>query len=265
MLTTKIKYYEQDRKVDYAEKQKEQKKWWDRVYSDRCDHFRNLLGATGRILDVGCGPGFFMKQAQQQGWEVTGIEPSKKASNYASNTLGLNVHNLSIERLLDCKFSENYFDVIYSHGVLEHMRKPDLFFLNAQKLLKKGGVLFYSVANDFSIIQKTMLENNNIDPWWVVPPEHLNYFDKHSAENIAKKHGFDIVSGISTYPIDMFLLMGENYILDETLGPKTHQKIQNLENAILNSSYKSLLKDMYEKFYEIGIGRQLEITARNCI
>ena len=57
----------------------------------------------------------------------SGIEPSKKVSNYASNTLGLNVHNLSIERLLDCKFSENYFDVIYSHGVLEHMRKPDLF------------------------------------------------------------------------------------------------------------------------------------------
>ena len=38
-------------------KTKEQKKWWDRVYSDRCDHFRNLLGATGES-DVGCGPGF---------------------------------------------------------------------------------------------------------------------------------------------------------------------------------------------------------------
>ena len=73
-----------------------------------------------------------------------------------------------------------------------------------KKLLKKGGVLFYSVANDFSIIQKTMLENNNIDPWWVVPLEHLNYFDKHSAENIAKKHGFDIVAGSLLTPLICF-------------------------------------------------------------
>ncbi len=259
----KDKYYEQESKIDYAEKQKEQEKWWSRIYKDRCAKFKNILGASGRILDIGCGPGFFMNEAQKQGWESTGMEPSKKSSEYASNTLGLNVHNVSIESMTDCNFTENYFDVIYSHGVLEHMRQPDLFFSNAKKYLKNGGLIFYSVANDFSLIQKVMLEHNNMDPWWVVPPEHLNYFDKLSAERIAKKNGFDIISGTSTFPIDIFLLMGENYIMDKSLGPIAHNKIEKFEESILNSTNKNLLSDMYKKFYEIGIGRQLEIIARN--
>ena len=87
-----------------------------------------------------------MKQAQQQGWEVTGIEPSKKASNYASNTLGLNVHNLSIERLLDCKFSEKLFRCNIFTWCSRAYEKTRSLFLKCSKTAKKGGVLFYSVA-----------------------------------------------------------------------------------------------------------------------
>ncbi len=254
-------YYEQERKVDYAEKQKEQEKWWNRIYLSRCEQFKNILGNTGRILDIGCGPGFFMQRAEQLGWEATGIEPSKKSSNYAKN-LGLKVHNLNIESIEDCNFDEGCFDVIYSHGVLEHMRKPDLFFSNAKKYLKNGGLLFYSVANDFNPIQNVMLQNSDMTPWWVVPPEHLNYFDKSSAENIAKKNGFDVISGTSTFPIDIFLLMGDNYILDKKLGSEAHDRIVAFEDSILKSANEKLLNEIYKKFYEIGIGRQLEIIAR---
>tara|TARA_A100001011_G_scaffold283548_1_gene293905 strand:- start:95 stop:1036 length:942 start_codon:yes stop_codon:yes gene_type:complete len=259
----KEKYYEQDRKIDYAEKQKEQEKWWGRIYAERCKKFNNILGEKGRILDIGCGPGFFMKKAQDLGWQATGIEPSQKASNYAINNLGLDLYNINIESIDECDFDLKSFDVIYSHGVLEHMRKPNLFFSNAKKYLKDGGLLFYSVANDFSPLQNIMLENSSVDPWWVVPPEHLNYFDKLSAENIAINNGFNIVDATATFPIDMFLLMGENYISDKSLGPSAYKKIVNLEDAILKSSHKDLLTDMYKNFYNLGIGRQLEITARN--
>ena len=261
----KEKYYEQERKIDYAEKQKKQEKWWGRIYSDRCKKFEDILGKKGRILDIGCGPGFFLKKAQELGWQATGIEPSEKASSYAINNLGLDIHKVEIENIDQCNFDLKYFDVIYSHGVLEHMRNPNLFFLNAKKLLKNGGLLFYSVANDFSPIQNVMLDNNDMDPWWVIVPEHLNYFNKASSEGIAQRHGFNIESATSTFPIDIFLLMGDDYISKKTLGPNIHSKIVKFENAVLNSNKKNLLKDMYKKFYEIGIGRQLEIIARNKI
>ena len=110
-----------------------------------------------------------------------------------------------------------------------------------------------------------MLDNNDINPWWVLVPEHLNYFDKASSERIAQSHGFSIENATSTFPIDIFLLMGDNYISEKKLGPEVHSKIVKFENAVLNSNKKNLLEDMYKKFYEIGIGRQLEIIASNRI
>ena len=261
----KEKYYELERKINYAEKQKEQENWWGRIYSERCEKFNNILGERGHILDIGCGPGFFMKKAQDLGWKATGIEPSHKASNYAIDNLGLDIYNINIESIDECNFELKSYDVIYSHGVLEHMRKPNLFFSNAKKYLKDGGLLFYSVANDFSPLQNIMIENSSIDPWWVVPPEHLNYFDKLSAESIAINNGFNIVNATATFPIDIFLLMGDDYISNKSLGLSAHKKIENLEDAILKSSHKDLLGDLYKNFYNLGIGRQLEIIARNSL
>ena len=89
----------------------------------------------------------------------------------------------------------------------------------------------------------------------------LGHFNKASSEGIAQRHGFSIESATSTFPIDIFLLMGDDYISEKTLGPNIHSKIMKFENAVLNSNKKNLLEDMYKKFYEIGIGRQLEIIA----
>ena len=65
------------------------------------DNFEKILGRKGSILDIGCGPGFFINRASSKGWEVAGIEPSIDAVNYANNSLGLDTQCKRIEDIYE--------------------------------------------------------------------------------------------------------------------------------------------------------------------
>src|SRR3954466_6312805 len=58
---------------------------------------RRLLGTLsrhvggGRLLDVGCGHGLLLDEARRAGWEVLGLELSRRAASHARERLGLRV------------------------------------------------------------------------------------------------------------------------------------------------------------------------------
>ena len=45
----------------------------------------------GRLLDIGCGYGVFLKIAKDRGWDVTGIEIASMAASYAADKLKLRI------------------------------------------------------------------------------------------------------------------------------------------------------------------------------
>ena len=125
-----------------------------------------------------------------------------------------------------------------------------------------GGIVFYSVANDYNKFQKIYVEEKNVVPWWVAPPEHMNYFSVDSAESISVRNNFKLISTKTTFPIDIFLMMGMNYINIPNLGKDCHKLIMDMEKRIKNSKYRNLFEEINNAFRKIGIGRQIEITAR---
>ena len=84
-------YYSTEKPL-YIERYLEDKEWWDAVYAARYDKLEELLSPERRkLLDVGSGPGLFLKLGEQPGWHVIGIEPSEKAAEYSKNTLKLDI------------------------------------------------------------------------------------------------------------------------------------------------------------------------------
>jgi len=83
-----------------------------------------------KVLDVGCGSGFFAHEAAKRGAEVLGIDFSKKAIDIAREKY--KIPTLHFEKLDVAQINGKY-DVIVSIGTLEHMDYP----LNTLKLLKK--------------------------------------------------------------------------------------------------------------------------------
>lgn len=104
--------------------------------------------SSGRLLDVGCGRGFFMHHARQQGFQVEGVEISDAAAQYASEQLNLTVmiNNLDEEHSF-----EGQYDVICLWHSLEHFQQPRAVLDHLWNLCTPGGRIFIEVPNLHSL------------------------------------------------------------------------------------------------------------------
>ncbi len=127
----------------------------------------------GALLDVGCGTGDFLVEAQNQGWKITGYEPNEAAKKLT------NSKNVStIDDLVS--LSANSFDVITLWHVLEHVPNLEEYIKNLKKLLKPSGTLIVAVPNYKSydaIYYKRHWAAYDV-------PRHLWHFSKKSIKRL---------------------------------------------------------------------------------
>jgi hypothetical protein len=64
------------------------------------------------------------------------------------------------------------------------------------------------------------------------------------------------------FPIDLFLLMGDNYVGNERIGKEAHNRRKAMEMAFKNSGNISILNRLYEEMTKLGIGRELVFFSR---
>ena len=99
---------------------------------------------SGKLLDVGCGRGFFLHHARQRGFDVQGMEISRLAARYASEKFNLRIQICNLDQ--EGTF-ENEFDVITMWHVLEHFQNPRTVLDSVHSLLKPNGKIFIEVPN----------------------------------------------------------------------------------------------------------------------
>lgn len=252
-------YYTQEKPL-YIERFKEDLEWWNLAYADRYDTFEDqLLPEQRRILDIGSGTGYFLKHGKNRGWITLGIEPSQKAAAH-SRSLGIDI----IESFLDETVANSLekFDVIHMSEVLEHIPDPSELLRIANEKLNPGGIICIVVPNDYSPVQHTLRTTLNFNPWWVAPPHHLNYFDRDSLCQILNKQNFQVVFAEATFPIDFFLLMGENYVGNDELGRACHQKRKTFELNLNASGFNEKKRALYRAMADLDIGREICIYAK---
>jgi len=209
------------------EKEEKEIEWTNLWYKDRLQTFNKYIREKPkRLLDVGYGNGFFLKFMRENGWEVFGIEPSLKASEYACS-LDLNVFNTTLEEFTDDKWF-NYFDAINLKCVLEHVPNPMEILEICKSLLKNSGMICVEVPNDFNALQ-LQVHKLGKPQWWIAIPDHINYFDFCSLEKLLESLGYEIVLNTTDFPMELFLLMGEDYIGNNEVGSKCHRKRMNFE------------------------------------
>ena len=147
----------------------------------------------------------------------------------------------------------NSFSIINLAFVLEHIQDPTnlLEYIHKELLIDKG-IICISVPNDFNSFQESAVIEHDIPKWWISIPDHINYFDFKSLEQLLNKTGFKTILKETSFPIEMFLLFGEVYIGNPDIGKKCHQKRINFENALIKSGKKELLDNLYKAYAELG-------------
>ena len=247
-------------KPGYCEEHERDHEWRSMTYRGHLDLFEKHMSSKGkRILDIGSGPGLFLKYAKDNGWDAVGIEPSTQAAQF-TRSLGIEVVNDFLNINTYKKLGK--FDVIHSCVVMEHLIDPAETLTLCGKMLKPGGILFISVANEFNPLQMILKDHLSVKPWWIVPPDHINYFTIASLKNLVSRKGFRPLNVTTSFPMELFILMGDNYIGNNALGKECHKRRSNLEFALVNSGNRDLKKKLYKAFSSIDLGRNIELLAR---
>ncbi len=160
--------------------------------------------AVGRLLDVGCGTGYFAGAMKQKGWEVTGIEPSVSAAELARDKFGLDV--MPSQKLFE--LPDKQYDIITLWHVLEHMGNLNDSMAQFSRLLKDDGVMIIAVPNVDSY------DANKYKEYWAAfdVPRHVWHFSPETLNHLAQNHGFKITN-IKPMPFDAFYIsmLSEKY------------------------------------------------------
>jgi SAM-dependent methyltransferase len=231
---------------------------WNDVYSNCSKKFNGEI-KDKTVFDIGFGFAQALLFFKEKGLDVSGLEPSIDGYNYALSK-GINAFHTGIENF-DC-VGENKFDIVLLMNVLEHLREPATTLLNIKnQLLNDNGILVIDVPNDFNTFQEVANLEYDLDQWWVVAPNHINYFSPDSLKSLLNDCGYDVFEYESAFPLDMFLLFGDQYVGNPEIGKECHNKRVNFERLMRKYNKEKELKALYKSFADLNLGRCITIYA----
>ena len=151
--------------------------------------------ARGKMLDVGCGHGYFLEVGLKRGWEVRGYDVDEEATQAVANRLEVIVDNGDFCEL---DVGENY-DLVTMHQVLEHLKTPNEYLQKVHSLLKTDGYIFVAVPNIKSLanrfkrfLEQKGIRRKNIGKYYDTS-HHVLYFEPDTLSAMLKNNGFEVV------------------------------------------------------------------------
>jgi len=149
------------------------------------------LGPVGRLLDVGCGKGYFVDYCSRQGIQAQGIDLSASAIEYAKANHQGEYYCGKLEQASELGFEDpdQLFDTMTMWATIEHVSDPASLLRAAMSRLNVGGMLHLD----------TGIGNDWMDRWlpgnvqWYDPPQHLFVFSEQGMRKLCEDVGFKIV------------------------------------------------------------------------
>lgn len=198
-----------------------------------------------RLLDMGCGNGFFLEQLARDfpGTHLYGVELSPELTARAQERLGVKakVQNAHADDLR--MFSKHFFDVITMTEVIEHIKNPDEVLTQIRILLKKNGraIITYPCGSLYKafIPWVEKFPDNDLAKIFL-PPEHplrtfqpidTVYFWKEM-KDMLQRNGFQVSRAYGResfrYLYEVFKLSRYNY----KICPAVYKAIEKLDEIL---------------------------------
>lgn len=235
----------------------EQNEWLSKTLYSDINYIINTHAKGNKVLEVGCGLGDLLVYLNEQNLDVEGIEIASAALSVTKKR-NLRVHEGTFETLACGKLKNKKYNTIIFISVLEQIRNPELAIKFAKNILAPGGLIIIRSGNDYNPLQIIARDKLNLNEWWVNIPDHLYYFSFDSISKILTNSGFEIAYKQSDFPMEIFLLLGSNYVEDQEIGKDCHRKRVEFEIALSDKLRRSL----YHAFAEAGIGRCALVVGR---
>lgn len=195
---------------------------YNRYYRDQYPFLnKSVCNFDSKILDVGCGNGFFLNQMSNFGFKnLTGIDPFIESDIHYQN--GVDIYKKYISEL------EGRYDVIMLHHSFEHMSEPIDVFYHLDRLLAKDGILIIRIPlTDGYAWRKYGMSWYQVDA-----PRHFFLHTQKSISMLAQTANLEIIRVVFDSTGSQ-IINSEKYLKNITLFEK-----YNVSNKIRNKAEK---------------------------
>lgn len=174
---------------------------------------KGIAKPKSKILDVGCGVGFFMGKLVEEvpGARLYGVDYSayniRQAKKLNKNFV-LKTGNIED----GMPFKDGEFDIVYAAELIEHLVNPDAFLNETNRILKKNGHIIVTTPNLTAWynrllmlfgIQPLFVETSTEDPkvgagpiramkQGTIPVGHIRIFTIRAMTDLLEKSGFTV-------------------------------------------------------------------------
>ncbi|MDP2900397.1 MAG: class I SAM-dependent methyltransferase [Candidatus Bathyarchaeota archaeon] len=148
--------------------------------------FFTRVKQSGKVLDIGCGMGYFLLACRDAGYDVEGMDISQNSAAYVRGELEIPVVVGTIDGF---DYPPESFDVITMWHFLEHTPDPRPYLQKARQWLKRDGVLVVDVPNyGGTDARKTWARWKG----WQLP-YHLYHYTPETLRRLLANHGLGAV------------------------------------------------------------------------
>jgi len=141
-----------------------------------------------KLLEIGCGPGFFLKEAAFAGFKCQGVEFNKNIISKLNKYQKIPIKYANYENIID--HEKEKFHAIVILDVIEHFQNPFKVFENIYNSLLPGGILVISTIDSDSFMSKII--GKRLEDFRRFR-EHLFFFDRNNLQNLLNRLGFKII------------------------------------------------------------------------
>jgi len=148
----------------HSEQRKVLNDWTERRAKEILGLIQDLAMDRPRILDLGCGHGWFAERLAALG-ETHGIDLSPEA--IATAQARRPDISYMAGNIYDAPLRKNYFDIVVSQEVIAHVENQPKYVERAAEVLKPGGYFIITTGN------KYVMDRLGDVGWNVQPPQHI--------------------------------------------------------------------------------------------
>lgn len=146
---------------------------------DRMEPFRKL----NRMMEIGAGRGWFLKEAANKGWETWALEINRDALRHLEAG---GIHRILVQPAEELVSDEASVDVVRMWDVIEHLQSPRRAVANVYRALRPGGLFSLSTTN-FASLSRWLN-----GPEWVYlnGSDHIFLFEPSTIKRLLERSGF---------------------------------------------------------------------------
>lgn len=185
---------------------------------------RRLAALPDRVLEIGCGRGFFLRSLEGRVADAIGIEFNRAAID--DKVTRFPIVESAIEQVSAA--APERFSLVCSFQVLEHVVTPDTFLAACIKCLRPGGILALATPNYAS----AMLARR--EDAFDLPPHHMGHFSAPVYEHLAQRYGLAIEQ---THVEKRYFELNDT-VTDATRGAFVYRAARRVASALMGFAYE---------------------------